>query len=81
MDGCQRIVPTRHGDVVVLLRVARGMSAVPRADAERAFRSVRARRGGEPLAFPEATYGVPALPGGEAPHNPRHYFEGRTVGA
>ncbi len=80
MDELRRVVRTKHGPVLVLLRVARGMSAPLRADAERAFRSVRPRRRGPPLEFPEARYGVPALAGGKPPDDPRHYFEGRTVG-
>ena len=81
MDELRRALQTEHGPVLVLLRVARGMSPALRAEAERAFRSVRPRRRGSPLEFPEASYGVPALAGGKPPDDPRHYFEGRTVGA
>jgi hypothetical protein len=80
MDELRRTVETEHGPVLVLLRVGRGMSSAKRAEAERAFRSVRARPDGPPLDFPDATYGVPALAGSKPPLDPRHYFEGRTVG-
>jgi hypothetical protein len=80
MDELRMTLGTRHGPVLLLLRVARGMSAPQRAEAERAFRSVRARRGGPRLDFPNASYGVSALADGKPPDDPRHYFEGRTVG-
>jgi hypothetical protein len=80
MDELRRIVLTEQGPVLVLLRVARGMSAAMRAEAEQAFRSIRTRAGGPPLEFPEASYGVPALGDGKPPVDSRKYFEGRTVG-
>lgn len=81
MDEMQRLVRTDHGEVLVLLRVARGMSHARRAEAERAFRSVRRRRRGEKLRYPERTYGVPARPSGQPPKDSRRYFEGGSVGA
>ena len=67
MDEVCRVLETSEGPVLVLLRIARGMSAAKRAEAERAFRSVRVRKGGGPLEFPPATYGVPALADGKPP--------------